>query len=66
MFFISVPEHLRVKSSPLKPPESAVSSREKELEVSYWGREDICELQSPSPFVVQQLAWAALNSTKIF
>lgn len=35
-----------MKSSPLKPPEPAVSSREKELEVSFWKEEDICELDS--------------------
>ncbi|XP_065490816.1 bifunctional 3'-5' exonuclease/ATP-dependent helicase WRN isoform X2 [Caloenas nicobarica] len=34
----SVPEHLRVKSSPLKPPESAVLSREKELETALYGK----------------------------
>nr|XP_021143245.1 LOW QUALITY PROTEIN: Werner syndrome ATP-dependent helicase [Columba livia] len=33
-----VPEHLQVKSSPLKPPESAVSCREKELETALYGK----------------------------
>ncbi|NXV24043.1 WRN helicase, partial [Cepphus grylle] len=43
----SVAEHSPVKS-PLKSPEPGVSSREKELEVSWdflWKRENICELQ---------------------
>ncbi|XP_075566046.1 bifunctional 3'-5' exonuclease/ATP-dependent helicase WRN isoform X2 [Pelecanus crispus] len=34
----SVAEHSRVKSSPLKPPEPVVSSKEKELETALYGR----------------------------
>ncbi|KFQ48292.1 Werner syndrome ATP-dependent helicase, partial [Pelecanus crispus] len=36
--FFSVAEHSRVKSSPLKPPEPVVSSKEKELETALYGR----------------------------
>lgn len=35
-----------MKSSPSKAPEPAVSSWEKELEVSFWKRDDVCVLLS--------------------
>uniref|UniRef100_A0A8C3J802 DNA 3'-5' helicase n=1 Tax=Calidris pygmaea TaxID=425635 RepID=A0A8C3J802_9CHAR len=38
IFFVSVVEHSPVKSSPLKSPEPAVSSREKELETALYGK----------------------------
>ncbi|KFW64218.1 Werner syndrome ATP-dependent helicase, partial [Pygoscelis adeliae] len=37
-FFVSVAEHSPVKSSPSKPTEPAVSSREKELETALYGK----------------------------